>query len=429
MRYRFRRRRIAWNTTRNWLPAVISVRSSIRTWGAGSYRTRPSRCLARLRTTHRQGRALVSTPAKYWRSCWGSLPPKSPFWHYTTSKRGVTLDLTAAEGLELFKRLAAECDVVIETRAPGHLAGLGAGYDDLALDHPGLVMCSLTPFGQTGPWRDYRSSDLTHLAAGGQMASCGYDESDVPGAPPIAPGGGNAWHTGAHFAYIGIMAALVSRCVTGLGQYIDASVHEACALTTESAVNSWIYRGEGLIRQTGRHHSPRDTPPTQFRCKDGNYVNALVALDPASIRRLAEWMDEHDLAGDLLDPGYEDAKFIRENARHIVEDLVAEFVGKLTALEAYHGGQERGFTWGAVKAPDELLSDPHLADRAFWAEVEHPEHGRSFTYPGGAAVFNGTPHQVRSRAPLLGEHNREVFVDELGIDHETLADLLARGVV
>ena len=78
-------------------------------------------------------------------------------------------------------------------------------------------MCSLTPFGQTGPWRDYLTSDLLHMAAGGEMASCGYDEADVPDAPPIAPGGGNAWHMGCHFAYMAIMAALVYRTVSGRG--------------------------------------------------------------------------------------------------------------------------------------------------------------------------------------------------------------------
>jgi crotonobetainyl-CoA:carnitine CoA-transferase CaiB-like acyl-CoA transferase len=115
------------------------------------------------------------------------------------------------------------------------------------------------------------------MAAGGQMASCGYDEEDVPHAPPIAPGGGNAWHMGCHFAYMAIMAALVYRTVTGRGQYIDASIHEACALTTEAAIANYIYRGEVVQRHTGRHHAVGPTPRTQFRSKDGKYVTALVS--------------------------------------------------------------------------------------------------------------------------------------------------------
>ena len=110
------------------------------------------------------------------------------------------------------------------------------------------------------------------MAAGGEMASSGYDEADVPNAPPIAPGGGNAWHMGCHFAYMAIMAALVYRTVSGRGQYIDASIHEACALTTESAIANYVYRGEVLRRHTGRHHAAGPSPRTQFRAKDGSYV-------------------------------------------------------------------------------------------------------------------------------------------------------------
>ena len=222
-------------------------------------------------TSSRSNRPAVRPPARRARS-WTTFLTRDrslSFWHYNTSKRGVTLDLEADEGRALFRRLASTADVVLETFAPGYLASLGLAYDALSIADPKLIMCSLTSFGQSGPWRDYRSSDLLHMAAGGQMASSGYDDSDVPDAPPIAPGGGNAWHTGAHYAYIAIMAALVHRTVSGEGQYIDASVHDACALSTESAVASYIYRGEVLIRQTGRHHAANPTPRTQFRTKDG----------------------------------------------------------------------------------------------------------------------------------------------------------------
>ena len=158
------------------------------------------------------------------------------FWYYNTSKRGITLSLETADGRGLFRRLAATSDVILETFRPGFLASLGLDYDSLSLQNPRMIMCSLTPFGQTGPWRDYLSSDLLHMAAGGEMASSGYDQADAPNAPPIAPGGGNAWHMGGHFAYMAIMAALVHRTVAGQGQYIDTSIHEACALTTEAAI-------------------------------------------------------------------------------------------------------------------------------------------------------------------------------------------------
>jgi benzylsuccinate CoA-transferase BbsE subunit len=353
------------------------------------------------------------------------------FWYYNTSKRGITLDLATADGGQLFKRLAATADVVLETFRPGFLGSLGLDYEALSAGTAGLIMCALTPFGQTGPWRDYASCDLLHMAAGGQMASCGYDEADVPNAPPIAPGGGNAWHMGCHFAYIAIMAALVYRTVSGQGQYIDASIHEACALTTESAVANYIYRGEVLRRQTGRHHAVAATPRTQFRAKDGNYVTALISggLNPRNVANLADLMDSFGMAGDLKHARYQDPAVIAANAFHIIDDLLAGFIASQPAEAVYHAAQERGFTWGAVRAPEALLDDAHLHDRGFWKQVEHPELGRSFAYPGEAAIFNGSPWRISRRAPLVGEHNIEIYCDELGLSRGELSVLAKNRVI
>ena len=353
------------------------------------------------------------------------------FWYYNTSKRGVTLNLETAGGRDLFHRLAKTADIILETFAPGHLAALGIGQEKLRAQSPSLIVCSLTPFGQTGPWRDYLSSDLLHMAAGGEMASCGYDEADVPGAPPIAPGGGNAWHMGGHFANMAIMAALVYRTVSGRGQYIDASIHEACALTTESAIANYIYRGETLIRQTGRHHAAAPGPRTQFPSKDGTYVTALVAgrLTPKYVKDLAALFDSYGMPHDLNDPKYRDAQTIAARTSHIIDDLVAGFIASLPAEEVYHAAQARGFTWGAVRAPEQLLEDAHLHDRGFWKEVQHPELGRSFTYPGEAAIYNGSPWRISRRAPLVGEHNVEIFCGELGLSRGELSTLAESRVI
>jgi crotonobetainyl-CoA:carnitine CoA-transferase CaiB-like acyl-CoA transferase len=353
------------------------------------------------------------------------------FWYYNTSKRGITLSLEAAGGRALFRRLTQSADVILETFRPGFLPSLGLDYESLQEQNSGLIMCSLTPFGQTGPWRDYLSSDLLHMAAGGEMASCGYDEADVPNAPPIAPGGGNSWHMGCHFAYISIMAALVHRTVSGLGQYIDVSIHEACALTTESAIANYVYRGETLLRQTGRHHAAGVTNRTQFRAKDGSYVTALISggLNPRNIRNLADLMDSFGMAGDLKDPKYQDPAVIAANTSHIINDLLAGFIASLPAEEVYHAAQERGFTWGAVRAAEELLDDPHLHDREFWKHVEHPELGRSFVYPGEAAIFSDSPWRIARRAPLIGEHNAEIFCTELGLSRDEMAALAEDRVI
>ena len=352
------------------------------------------------------------------------------FWHYNTSKRGITLDLETEDGRELFRRLAAGADVILETFKPGYLPSLGLGYDDLKEDNPRLVMCSLTDFGQTGPWKDYLSSDLNHLAVGGQMAKCGYDDDDVPGAPPIAPGGGQAWHMGSHYATIAIMAALNHRASSGSGQYIDASVHDACALTTEGHINFYVYTGRVAARTTGRGGGINLSPKAQHRCSDGKYINAgiLNRITPEQLQVLAKWMDEKGMSGDLMDEKYRDPAAITENRDHI-NDILVSFFGSITRDEAYHGGQRRGFNMGAVRAPDEVLEDPHLEDREFWADVTYPEIGKTFRHPGPAGIWKDSPWRISRRAPLVGEHNEEILCGELSLSRAELAVLAESGVV
>ena len=146
------------------------------------------------------------------------------------------------------------------------------------------------------------------------------------------------------------------------------------------------------------------------------------------LRALATWMDGYGLAGALTDQRYQDPIVIKESALHI-NDVVGNFMAHLTQDEVYHGGQERGFAWGAVRTPEELVNDPHLQDRKFWVEVEHPELGRRFTYPGAPALYNKAPWNISRRAPLVGEHNEEIYCTELGLTWEELASLAEAGAV
>jgi crotonobetainyl-CoA:carnitine CoA-transferase CaiB-like acyl-CoA transferase len=349
------------------------------------------------------------------------------FWHYNTSKRGVTLDLETEDGRRLFRRMVEKADVVLETFKPGYMASLGLGYEDLKKNNPGLIMCSLTPFGQTGPWRDYLSSDLLHLAAGGLMACCGYSDEDLPDAPPIAPGGGQAWHTGSHFACIAIEAALMYRSSTGHGQYIDVSVHESCALTTEMHVNTWIYAKDVVKRQTGRHAAAVTNQPAQHMCGDGKYINVgaqiVTRITGDQLKVLRGWYDELGLPVDLIDEKERDPEVITDN------ELFMMLLGSASRDQIYHGGQKRGFNMGAVRSPDEVMDDPHLDDRGFWTQVEHPEVGKTFRYPGPAGIFNGSPWKISRRAPLIGEHNEEILCGELGLSKAELAVLAEGGIV
>ncbi len=355
------------------------------------------------------------------------------FWHYNAGKRGVTLDIESEEGKKLFLDLIRGADVFIESSMPGYLDSLGLGYSHLSALNPRLVMTSITPFGQTGPYAHYLATDLVSLAMGGPMASCGYD--DVPGSPPIRGNGNQGYQTAGHWALVGTLMALLYRDLTGEGQYVDSSIHEACSCTTEGALPTWIYNQAIVKRQTGRHASQFDSPPSQYLCKDGVYINLLGALprSQGSWNLLREWMDREGMVGDLWEEKYNDFSVLRgtpptPEGRHAV-DLIGQFVVTHTSEEIYQGGQEIGNAWGVVRAPEENLDDPHWWDRGFFVEVEHPELGKSFTYPGAPFRMEGTPFTVSRRAPLLGEHNVEVYGGELGLSYKQLGSLGEKRVI
>ena len=351
------------------------------------------------------------------------------FWHYNTSKRGVTLDLEQEEGRQFFRKLVATADVLLDSMKPGYLDSIGLGYDVLSKDRSDLIMCSLTPFGQNGPWRDYPSTDLVHLAAGGQMAMCGYFESDDPGQMPIAPGGGNAWHMGSHYAFIATLAAVHLEHLTGQGQFIDVSVHEACALTTEMHMSTYIYTGKIAHRQTGQHASALPRPPAQIKTgTPGTLMQASVNV--ANIRQLGsiiQWMDSKGMAGDLTDPKYQDPKYVAENGPEISQK-VTDFIASIPAEEAFHGAQQSGMPWGIVRAPEEVAEDDHFHARGFFPDVEYPELGETYKHLGGAAIMPKSPWRIYHRAPLIGEHNKEVFA-EVGVSGADLRRLQGAGVI
>jgi crotonobetainyl-CoA:carnitine CoA-transferase CaiB-like acyl-CoA transferase len=362
------------------------------------------------------------------------------WWHYNTSKRGVTLDIDEPRGRELLGALAAGADVFLEGETPGRLAALGLDYDDLRAPNEGLIMVSVTPFGRSGPRSTDPATDLTLLAGGGPVWMCGYDDHTLP---PVRGEGNQAYHTGAHFAVLSTLVAVLGRGPSGAGQHIDVNLHAAVNVTTEAGSYAYLVAGDEMQRQTGRHASAEPSPPMQTRCADGRYANTGIGLrKPSEFAALCEWLDTAGFAADFpkrdalqrasrlpfLDP--------RKAATDpgVMEILVAgreavEFIAtRLPAYEFFVGSQERGIPTGIVYSPDEALDDPHHRARGLAVVVEHDDLGRSVTYPGAPYLFHGSPWRIARRAPHLGEHNAEVYAS-LGIDEADLAKLRASGVV
>ncbi|HAL49046.1 MAG TPA: carnitine dehydratase [Dehalococcoidia bacterium] len=352
------------------------------------------------------------------------------FWAYNTAKEGITLDIETESGQRILKQLAAKADVLMESFDAGYMDSLGLGYGDLSAFNPSLIVTSLTGFGQDGPYRDYKTSDIVALAVGGVMNSCGYD--DVPGSPPIRPSGGHGYMIGAHFGAIGTLLAINWRDMTGEGQHVDASIHEACSGTTEAAMPQYMYMQQQVRRQTGRHHGASPTPKTLCPTSDGRFINVFAMFTNVnSWRSLVGWMDSAGMAEDLTNEKYRDIAAMRMRAGPEVDhafDVLRRFIRAHTAEEIYRGSQERKFPWGIVRTPDENLGDAHLEARDFFEEVEHPELKQSFVYPGRPYVFSKTPWSTH-RAPLLGEHNDKVYRHDLDMSQEALAALKADGTI
>ena len=344
------------------------------------------------------------------------------WWHYNTSKLGVTLNLDVEEDRERFRQLVETADVLIECEEPGRLASLELDHPAFRESAPRLVYVSITPFGRSGPGANDAATDLTVLAGGGPVWNCGYDDHSIP---PVRGGGNQGYHTACHFAVMSTLVALLAREQTGRGQHMDVSMHAAANVTTEAGSYEWLVAQTTVKRLTGRHASQHVTMPSQIVCRDGRYVNTGVPpTRPDDFRRLHEWLTELGLIDQLPEAVFLELGAKREKRIELFRiaddpevraifgagreamNLIAE---KLGAYEFFVGAQERGMSVGIIYSPEEVMDDPHFAERGFPVSVEHPELGETFTYPGAPYVFHGTPWKLSRRAPQLGEHNEQVL--------------------
>jgi len=327
------------------------------------------------------------------------------FWLYNSNKRSVVVDLERGAEAALAP-LLADADIFIVTLQPARLAALDLDLDRLSARYPRLIVASMTPYGLTGPWADYRSSNLVALAGGGPLNMCGYDDHAIP---PINPGGDQAYHAATAFAHIGVLVALLHRQQTGEGQLLDISMHGANAVNQELGNPFWFYNGVNVQRQTCRHAQPVMTQSAMFACADGHYVYyTLILADTRAWKVLVEWMNELGLAAMLTDPEYQDIQFRQDNF-HQIQELVECFFLVQDGHDAYLEGQRRGLPIGIMNTPEDLLHDEHLQARDFFVKVDMgPEHGE-ILFPGDSYRFSAFGSVPRRRAPRLGEHNAEVL--------------------
>jgi crotonobetainyl-CoA:carnitine CoA-transferase CaiB-like acyl-CoA transferase len=367
-------------------------------------------------------------------------PEKSLFWMgLNSNKRGITLDLETAQGREIFKKLCQKADIVMESFAPGFMEELGLGYEALSDINPELVMASISGFGQTGPYKDYKAPAIILWALSGQA----YITGDADRAP-LSPSYPVSYFYGAMQAVIGVLTALYQRGTTGRGQYVDVpSILGAVWGTGSDSKAMWIHEKQ-IVKRNGRFW-PRPQPspdgtikyvyvPLIYPCKDGS-VKFFPFVDVGSrvsTLNLVNWVIEEGFASGLLKKVDWSAWRWEVVSQQDVDDVTGCFQSLFmahTKAEIWEAAQKRKIMLYPVFTVKDLMDFPQLSIRNFWEKVEHPELGRTLTYPGAFTKLGEGSCGVRLRAPLIGEHNQDIYIKELGMTPEEMVCLKEAGVI
>jgi CoA:oxalate CoA-transferase len=338
------------------------------------------------------------------------------FLAFNTNKRSITLDVTTPTGRAVLLHLIAKRDIMIESFAPGYLNDLRLGSEVLRQVNPGLIVTSITPFGQTGPYRDYQSSDLIVQAMGGFLYMTGQTNR-----PPMGTALEQTAIVTARNAVIASMAALLQQRQTGAGQHIDVSMMEAVVSTPPNFIHQFSFTGaiggrgfgESAVLD-GMHLATSDSPVTLTTAGTGG--NPMETW--------AAFLDEPR----LRDPKFES----RQGRTQHWKELLALVEGKLSRWKArdfMKEAMDQRLVVGVVQSPEEVVSCPHLAARGSFVGIDYPEMG-TLHYPGAGFLIDGVNPVAEGRAaPRLGEHNAMIYGGELGFSSEELVVLRAAGVI
>ena len=297
------------------------------------------------------------------------------FWQYNRGKRSIVLDLSQERDRARLGALLAGADIFLETAPKGQLAAIDLGADALALRYPAMIHARVTPFGDDGPWSDFKASDLVHLALGGVMMNCGYDPAPDGkyDLPPIAPQMWHAYHIVGEQLSMAILAALMYRFRTGLGQQVSCAVHEAVAKCTEVDLMTWVMRRSAVFRQTCRHARESVSPhPTIAHTKDGRWVMANLGNHPDDGEKLVALLERHG-----IEPGIDPktatpprtGRFVPGTAPDTAKrdpsmEAVTRFVRAFTYDNVpWREAQQAGMLWAPLRKPHENAVDPHWLAR------------------------------------------------------------------
>jgi benzylsuccinate CoA-transferase BbsE subunit len=358
---------------------------------------------------------------------------KSLYWFaFNANKRGITLDIETVDGQQVFKKLVKTADVVIESFAPGYMDKLGLGYSALSQVNPQVILTSISGFGQEGPYSQNKNSEIVVWALSGMMYIVGDADR-----PPLLPSYPHSYLFGAMQAAIGTMIALYQRSLIGHGQKVDASAQMSLAWPVGTEVQaSWeLFRQ--IFKRDGRMRLRTATgvrTPVMWQCKDG-HVGFFMLLGINFVKAnsaLVEWIESSGIDSGIMGGidwntvGWEE---ITPDTADEINKILTKFFLRHTKVELLEGAVKRGIQIVPALNARGTLEFPQLAARDYWVEVAHPELGTTITYPGGFVRSTEVDCKIRNRAPLIGEHNKEIYKKELGLSAEELVILKQGNII
>jgi crotonobetainyl-CoA:carnitine CoA-transferase CaiB-like acyl-CoA transferase len=355
------------------------------------------------------------------------------WWAYNRNKRAITLDLEREEGRKVLRDLVGKADFVIESGNPGALAARGLGYRDLSAINPGLVMVSITPFGQDGPKANYADSDLIMMAASGVLILYGDEDRS-----PIRMSVPQAYLHASVDAAAAALVAYYEKLDSGLGQHIDVAAQESLGPANQSTSLSAAVGGDETRRMAGGAKLGPIRVPLVWNAKDGQISCVFLfgsALGPFT-RKLIDYIfaqggcDQHMHATDWIKYGDEllsGRTPIEEYEQY--KTVLANFFKQRTKTDLFDAAREHNLLIAPVSTMDDVLQNPQFIAREYWRKLTHPETGAAMSYPGPFARFGATPIQFRRQPPGVGEHNHEVLVKELGLSESNYAELQRKGII
>lgn len=331
-----------------------------------------------------------------------------------TNKQGVTLNLKSERGRQILKQLVKSADILVENFRPGVMENFGLGWNTLSSINPRLIMTSISNFGQTGPYRDYKASDLIHYGLAGFSYLNGTGDREPLKGPPS-----QSQYQAGILSFLASMCAIIAREVTGQGQYIDISIQESvCAV-----LQPYILQSAAATDVGKRGTSPRGGPAEFYECKDG-HLYLFATQEP-------DWTDLIAALGlDLEiaeDPRFSDA-YRRYHHADEIRELFKPQLMIQDQLSLFHKLTQWGLIVGMALTTKGLFQSEHLNERGFFVDVDHERTG-TLRYPGAPFRMEETPWRVRSPAPMLGQHNHNVLCGKLGYTKDEIVRLKQMGVV